>query len=209
MSKHNFSAVLTVVPLLLLLLAPVAAVAETSGAVATPSAAAAVTSSPEQPKAEPAAKVQPFRVGYADIRKIAEQSAAGKTAKADFEAKADKHKTQIETKQKSLEKQKATLEAKLPTYTPEQRKAKLKDYEKKVDELRKMLIKAEKEMKPMQEELTREIYGKIEKAAGEFGAANGFSVIVVKNDLLYLGNNVDVQDVTDALTKHLDGKKAD
>lgn len=208
MSKHSFSPAFTIVPLLLLLLAPIAAVAETAGAAVPPPAAATMTSPPEQ-KAEPAAKVQPFRVGYADIRKIAEQSTAGKTAKADFEAKADKHKSQIEAKQKSLEKQKATLEAKLPTYTPEQRKAKLKDYEKKVDELRNMLIKADKEMKPMQEELTREIYGKIEKAAGEFGAANGFSVIVVKNDLLYLGNNVDVADVTDSLTKHLDGKKAD
>ena len=88
--------------------------------------------------------------------KIAEQSDAGKAAKAQFEEKADRLKTQIDTKQKLLEKQKAALEAKLPTYTPEQRAAKIKAYEKKVDELRKLLQQADKEMKPIQEELTQE-----------------------------------------------------
>ncbi|HZV82076.1 MAG TPA: OmpH family outer membrane protein [Geobacteraceae bacterium] len=147
--------------------------------------------------------VTSLRVGYADMAKIAEKSNLGKVAKAHFEAKADKLKAQIDTKQKLLEKQKATLEAKLPSYSPEQRAAKIKEYEKKVDELRKMLVKADKELKPMQEELLKEIYGKIEKAAVEYGAANGFSLIVVKKDLLYLGSNVDVQDVSDALIKHL------
>ena len=109
-------------------------------------------------------------------------------------------------KKKLLEKQKATLEAKLPTYTPEQRAAKIKDYEKKVDELRKMLQKADKEMKPMQEELIREVYGKIEKASRDFGGANGFSVILEKRELLYLGSGVDAQDVTEQIIAELNKK---
>ena len=82
---------------------------------------------------EPAISKNIFKIGYVDIMKIAEQSDVGKVAKTHFESKADRYKAQIETKQKMLEKQKATLEAKLPTYTPEQRAAKIKDYEKKVD----------------------------------------------------------------------------
>ncbi len=147
-------------------------------------------------KIETAVTRNSFKVGYVDILKIAEQSDAGKVAKAHFEANADRHKSQIETKQKLIEKQKATLEAKLPTYSPEQRAAKIKDYEKKVDELRKMLQKADKEMKPLQEELFREIHAKIEKASRNFGEANGFTVILQKGELLYLGSGVDAQDVT-------------
>ena len=169
-------------------------------------AAAAPAITTEGKMVEPSAKPPVFRVGYADIMKIAEQSDAGKVAKAHFEAKADKHKAQIETKQKLLEKQKAILEAKLPTYTPEQRVTKIKDYEKKVDELRKMLQQADKEMKPMQEELFKEIYGKIEKSAREYGAANGFSVVIEKRELLYVGADVTAEDVTDALVKELNRK---
>jgi outer membrane protein len=147
-----------------------------------------------------------FKVGYVDLTKIAETSDVAKVAKAHFESKADRYKAQIETKQKMLEKQKATLEAKLPTYTPEQRTAKIKDYEKKVDELRKMLQKADKEMKPMQEELIREVYGKIEKTSREFGEANGFSVILEKRELLYLGSGIDAQDVTEQIIAELNRK---
>ncbi len=165
--------------------------------------AATAESVPEQKSATPVIPASSIKIGYADIMKIAEQSDAGKVAKAHFEAKADRHKAQIETKQKLLEKQKTTLEAKLPGYSPEQRAVKIKEYEKKVDELRKMLQKADKEMKPMQEELVKGIYGKIEAAARSYGEANGFSVILIKSELLYLDKNADVQDVTEALLKQV------
>lgn len=150
-----------------------------------------------------AAAAAPLRVGYVDILQVAEKSDPGKAARSQFEARADRLKTQIESKQKLLEKQKTALEAKLPTYSPEQRAAKIKDYEKKVEELRKLLQKGDKELKPLQEELQKELFAKIEKAATEYGAANGFSVIVTKNELLYMGKSVDLQDVTEAIIKLL------
>lgn len=180
--------------------------AETVPSAVTPLVAAVPVPAAEKGTATNPAGAKRFRVGYADIMKVAEQSDAGKVAKAHFEAKADRHKTQIDTKQRLLEKQKATLEAKLPTYTPEQRAAKIKEYEKKVEELRKLLQKADKEMKPMQEELIRDIYGKIETAAKAYGAANGFDVILEKRELLYLGSNIDAEDVTEALIRELNKK---
>jgi len=178
--------------------APLPAAAPPAAAAAPP---AVLPDAGEQKKSGPV-----LRVGYVDLLKIAGESSTGKAARAGFEAKADKLKRQIDAKQKNLEKQKSTLEAKLPTYTPQQRAAKIKEYEKKVDELRTLLQKAEKEIKPLQEDLLKELYGKIEKAAGEYGAANGFSVIVEKKELLYLGKDVDALDVTEALIKQLDGK---
>lgn len=193
--------------LLLSLSLPVSAQNPPAGAAAEPVATPAATPAVATPTAGEQKKVAtPFRLGYADLLRVAGESAMGKVAKTHFEAKADKLKSQIDTKQKLLEKQKAALQAKLPTYTPEQRSAKVKEFEKKVEELRKMLQKADREMRPLQEDLLKEVYGKIEKAAGEYGAANGFSLIMDKKDLLYIGKDVDVQDVTEALIKHLDGK---
>jgi len=183
---------------------PMLAAAETAP---LPAPVTAVSpASAEQKESSPLPAEKRIRVGYVDLMKIAEQSDAGKVARTHFEAKADRFKAQLDTKQKLLEKQKATLEAKLPTYTVEQRAAKIRDYEKKVDELRKMLQKADKEMRPMQEELVKEVYGKIEKAAREYGAANGFSLILEKRELLYLGKGIDAEDVTEALLKELDKK---
>lgn len=170
-----------------------------------PATAGAPAPSPEK-AAQTATADKRLRVGYADILKVAEQSEAGKVAKTHYEAKADRLKSQIDTKQRLLEKQKATLEAKLPTYTPEQRAAKIKEYEKKVDELRKMLQKADKEMRPMQEELLKELYGKIEAAAKAYGESNGFSAIIEKREILFLGKGVDAEDVTDALIKEVNKK---
>lgn len=180
--------------------AELAAIPQPNQSVATPPAVSEKTATPPAP-----AEIR-FRVGYADLMKIAEQSDAGKVAKTHFEAKADRYKAQLDTKQKLLEKQKANLEAKLPTYTPEQRAAKIKDYEKKVEELRKMLQKADKEMRPMQEELVKELYAKIETAARAYGTANGFSAILEKRELLYLGKGIDAEDVTEALIKELNKK---
>jgi outer membrane protein len=186
------------------LLSPCLTSAETGSAPAPASAVSSTPAVPAEKATSPATTEKRFRVGYVDIMKIAGESNAGKVAKSHFEAKADRYKTQIETKQKLLEKQKADLEAKLPTYKPEQRAAKIKAYEKKVDELRKMLQKADQEMRPMQEELTKEIYAKIESAARGYGTVNGFSAIVEKRELLYLGKEIDAEDVTEALIKELD-----
>lgn len=173
----------------------------------------AVVKGTDTPKTTPSPtkenqKAPVVRIGYADLIKIAEKSDAGKVAKTHFEAKADRLKTQLDTKQRLLEKQKATLEAKLPTYSPEQRAAKIKEYERKVEELRKMLIKADQELKPMQEELIKDIYGTIAKAAREYGSAKGFAAVVEKRELLYLGNNVEAEDVTEDLLRELNKKPA-
>jgi outer membrane protein len=171
----------------------------------TPSVSASPTA-PLEKVTSPTATEKRFRVGYVDIMKIAAESDAGKVAKADFEAKADLLKNRIAAKQKALEKQKAELEAKLPTYSPEQRKTKIKSYEKKVAELRTMLQKADAEMRPLQEELIKDIYSKIEAAAQTYGAANGFSVILEKRELLYLGKGIEAEDVTEFITKEVNRK---
>lgn len=187
---------------------PLIAFAETA---ALPVPAAVV---PESPAASapmavaPAPSEKKFRIGYVDIMKVAGESDAGKVAKSHFEAKADRYKAQIDTRQKMLEKQKANLEAKLPDYTPEQRAAKIKGYEKKVEELRRMLQKADQEMRPMQEELLKEVYAKIESAAQKYGAEKGFAAIIEKRQLLYLGKEISAEDVSEALIDELNKKTA-
>lgn len=155
---------------------------------------------------EPGKAERTIKFGYADMLKLGSESIQGKAAKARFEEKSDKYKSQIAAKQKQLEKKKAAIQAKLATLTPEQRAAKAKDFEKKVEEYQKFVQKAENEMQAFQEEISRKLYQDIEQAAVAYGKANGFAAICVKKDILYLGSGVDVQDVTDAILKLVNEK---
>ncbi len=146
------------------------------------------------------------KFGYADMLKLGSESVQGKAAKARFEKKTDSYKAQIAARQKKLEKEKEAIQAKLSTLTQEQRAAKAKGFERKVDEYQKFVQKAEKEMQAFQEEITRKLYNDIEQAAVAYGKANGFTAILVKKDVLYLGSGVDVQDVTEAILKLVNEK---
>ncbi len=167
--------------------------------------------SPQQPPAsapveavlKPAAAVQTARIGYVDLARIGTESERGKAHKKLLTTKKDKLQEKINGKKKQLEKLKASIEAKIATMTPQQREAKSKEFQKKVEEFQKFAQASEEEFFAMQDKESRILYEAIEQAAEVHGKANGFSAIVVNKELLYIGSAVDVQDVTDALIKAL------
>jgi outer membrane protein len=140
-----------------------------------------------------------LRIGYVDLLKVGSESIPGKAAELKFKAKVDKYKKQINDKEKQLEKQKKAIEEKLPTMSPEERQTKGKDFEKKLDDYRKFVQKAQKDMEPLQQELSLAMYNIIETAAREYGQAKGLIAIVPKKELLYIGSTVEGVDITDDL----------
>lgn len=142
-----------------------------------------------------------LRIGYADLLKIGTESTPGKAGKVKFEKQGAKLKSKIDARAKQLEKDKKALEEKFPTLTPDQRAAKAKEFDKKVDDYRKMVQKAQSEMEPLQRDISNELYGLMEKAAADYGKKNGLAVIVPKKELLFIGDAVETIDVTDELMK--------
>lgn len=166
--------------------------------------AAAPSATAESPKpAEPSQAQPTVKIGYVDMSKIATDSAPGKTANAQIKQKTEKYRTQIASRQKKLEQMKKDIEGQLPTLTQQQRQAKVKELEKKIGEYQKFVQGAEKEMRKMEGELTETMLKAIQKAADDYGKANGFAAIVPKRDLLYLGDKVEVKDVTEDLIKNI------
>ena len=185
----------------------IAVLALLSGIISFSAMAEELPKSELQPAGEPARAAEtvqpqpPVKIGYVDIAKIASDSAPGKAANARLKEKTEKYRSQITARQKKLETMKKDIETKLPTLAPQQRQAKIKELEKKVGEYQKFVQDAEKEMRKMESELSESMIKAIQKAADEYGKANGFAAIVPKRDLLYLGEKVDVVDVTEDLTK--------
>lgn len=144
------------------------------------------------------------RIGYVDIARIAAESERGKTLRIVLISKKDKLQAKIEAKKKALDKLKTSIEAKIATMTPKQREAKSKEFQKKLEELQKLAQASEEEFLALQEKETKALYEAVERSAVAHGKANGFAAVVIKKELLYVGNTVDAQDVTDALIKALD-----
>lgn len=170
---------------------------------------AAAAEAPLKPAAvQAAAALQAARIGYVDIARIGTESERGKALKSLLSARKDKLQEKINGKKKQLEKLKTSIEAKIASMTPQQREAKSKEFQKKVEEFQKLAQASEAELSALQEKESKAFYEAVEQSAGAHGKANGFAAIVIKKELLYVGSSVDAQDVTDALIKALNQSEA-
>lgn len=171
----------------------------------SPAVPQAVATSAQKP-AEGAAAQQSTRLGHVDLARIAAESETGKAAQAQFAELKKKLQGQIESKRKQLEKQKAAIEVKLKSYTADQREAKGREFQKKVEEFQKFGQNAEKELQAKQADISEKLFKAIEQASADLGKAKGLALVVVKRELLYLDSGVDAQDVTDDIIKKVDKK---
>ncbi|HWI40222.1 MAG TPA: OmpH family outer membrane protein, partial [Verrucomicrobiae bacterium] len=112
---------------------------------AAENAAPAASAEPAAPTAPAPAKPKVV-IGYVDVRRIVYGSKAGEEAKAILQKKTEKLQSQIKSREKQLETLKSTLEKQAPKMTEAQRRAKAQEFEKKVNDFRDFLKKAEKEM---------------------------------------------------------------
>lgn len=158
--------------------------------------------SPAEAASKPAA-AQAVRIGYVDIARIGGESERGKVLKALLTAKKESLQGKIDGKKKQIEKLKTSIEAKIAKMTPQQREAKSKEFQKKLEEFQKFAQSSEQEFFALQEKESKTLYEAIEQTAVAYGKANGFAAIVIKKELLYLGSSIDAQDVTDPLIKEL------
>ncbi|MDD5286672.1 MAG: OmpH family outer membrane protein [Desulfuromonadaceae bacterium] len=143
------------------------------------------------------------RMGYVDIARVGTESDRGKALRDLLMARKEILQGKVDGKKKQIEKLKKSIEAKIATMTSQQREAKSKEFQKKLDEFQKFARASEEELFGLQEKETKALYEDIERTAVAYGKANGFSVIVVKKELLYVGSAVDAQDVTEPLIKAL------
>ena len=142
-----------------------------------------------------------FRTGSIDVSYIGMESEYGKSLKAQLTEKRGKVGAKILTEKKKLDTLKESIESKLPTYTPKQREAKSKEFQKKVVTFQKFVRESEESFMKEQESETNKIYSLIEKTVADYGKANGFAIIVVKRDLLYLDSGIKSEDLTGVILK--------
>ncbi|HKZ17410.1 MAG TPA: OmpH family outer membrane protein, partial [Geobacteraceae bacterium] len=80
------------------------------------------------------------------------------------------------------------------------------EFQKKLEEFQKFVQKAQKELQTRESELLGKLFKTIETSAGEYGKANGFAAVVVKHDILFVGDEVEVVDLTNEIIKKVDAE---
>jgi outer membrane protein len=156
---------------------------------------------------KPATNAQPVKIGFVDMTKVAGESVQGKAAFTEIKAKTAKLKSQIESREKQLAKQKAAIEAALPSLSPNERTAKAKEFQKKLEDYQKFVQKADKDIRAREEALLTALYRETAKASSEYGTAQGLSAVLIKKDILFLGATTEAKDVTGEIITIIDGKK--
>jgi Skp family chaperone for outer membrane proteins len=154
---------------------------------------------PSQPQVPTVTK--PSKIGALDVSYIGMESDFGKAIKARLTEKKAKVEESLRGEKKKLDTLKDSIESKASTYTAKQREAKSKDFQKKVEAFQKLVRESEESLMKEQGSETSKIFSLIEKTVTDYGKANDFAMIVVKNDILYTGNEIEPQDLTSIILK--------
>ena len=155
----------------------------------------------------PARNEQSVKIGTIDMAKIAGDSSSGKAVYAEVKAKMEKYQKQIKSKETQLKKEKAGIEAQMPSLAPIQRAAKAKEFQKKLESFQTFIQKAEKDVRTSEAELLKKLYESVARSADDFGKANGFAAIVINTELIFTGSTVEIQELTAEIIKLIDGHK--
>ncbi len=177
-------------------------------AIPQPAGAPAATVTP-QIMPEPIKAQSAIMVGIVDLLRLRAESDPGKAGQAKLAEKKKKLQTQAEAKRKQIDKFKETVEAQMPTLSPDQREAKSREFRKKVEEFQKFGQNAENDLQKLQQELSSSLFEKVEKAAAEYAKSNNLSMVIPKGDLLYQSGGVLPMDVTEGVMKLINDKKVE
>jgi len=156
-------------------------------------------------KTPEAPKQQQLRLAYIDIARVSSESAPGKAAATQIKQRQKTLHDRLTARKKRLDKQKADIEAQIAQTPPAERQAKAKEqskeFQKQVVGFQKLAMSSEQELQALQEKVSKTFDESLRNAAKEYGEKNGFSLIVIKQEMLYLSGEIDAVDVTDAVIK--------
>ena len=150
-----------------------------------------------------------LKIGYIDLQKALNQSEAGKAAKDKIAQRVKDHEATIDARQKELKKIKDDLDKQGLLLSEDARAAKERDYQQKLKEFQRLTKDAQEEVQQKDSDFTRQILEEMSKVIQEFGAREGYSMILEKTESAVLYAD-DKSDLTERVIKAYDatrGKK--
>lgn len=146
--------------------------------------------------AVPAAVAADMKVGYVDLQKALNMSAAGKAAKEKMKAKFKDYDVEVQKKQDELKKLKDDLEKQAMLLSAEARAAKERDYQQKVKDYQRLTKDIQEELQQTDADYTRKILEDIFKVVQQIGKQENYTMILEKTEssILYASDGIDMTD---------------
>lgn len=150
-----------------------------------------------------------MKIGYVDLQKALNMSAAGKAAKEKMKAKFKDYDADVSKKQEELKKLKDDLEKQAMLLSAEARAAKERDYQQKVKDYQRLTKDIQEELQQTDADFTRKILEEIFKVVQQIGKQDGYTMILEKTEssILYASDGIDMTErVIQSFDKHSAGK---
>lgn len=148
------------------------------------------------------------RIGYVDVQRVVSESAAGKRAYAEIESQVKQKQEQVNREGQKLKAQQQALEKEQLTLTDAQKRAKQREFEKKVQAYQQLAATAQRELSDLEAERTNKVITDIRSVIREVAQQEKLLLVLQKNEqlqpVLYAA---DGPDLTDKVIKAYDAKK--
>ncbi|MCC6998153.1 MAG: OmpH family outer membrane protein [Deltaproteobacteria bacterium] len=147
------------------------------------------------------------KIGYVDLRKALDKTAAGVAAKARVKAVFDKKQAELRNKEDELRKLKLDYDKQLSLLKPAAAAAKEKEIMQRYVELQEVYVKLQREVSTKEVEMLKDIFAAAKKIIDEIAVRDGYVMIFEKTEssLLYAAPGIEI---TDEVILRMNGARA-
>lgn len=144
-----------------------------------------------------AAKAADSKVGFVDMQKAVQATAAGKKAKAELEADFGKKKKDIEKKEAELKKLGEDMEKKKAVLSEDALGKKQAEFQAQMMKYREEVQKSQMDLQKKQNELTAPIVTKMKEVIAKIAKDKGYTIVMESNNgVLFSTPDSDLTDET-------------
>ncbi len=145
------------------------------------------------------------KVGYVDMQKAIQATAAGKKAKTELEGEFNKKKKELEKKEADLKKMGEDLEKKKSVLSEEALGKKQAEFQEEMLKYRDVVGKSQVEIQKKERELTAPILEKMKKVIAKLAKDKGYAMVIENSQMVLYATPE--TDLTDEVIKAFDKEK--
>lgn len=143
-----------------------------------------------------------LKIGYVDIASIFDKYSGTATAKLALEKEIKAKQDTIQKTSDEIKNMRESLDLPQSTLSPEDKKVKAQEIDRKAQELQKFTEDSEDELSKKEAKLTQDILAKIHAAVQRVGKEKGFSLVLDKNNVIF---GIESWNITEEVLKVLEG----
>jgi outer membrane protein len=139
-----------------------------------------------------AARAAEAKLGYVDLQRALEEIDEGKGAKAQLKKDFDEKQKQLDQRTDEVKKLDADFQKQALVMAPDAKAAKAAEIDRKKAEVQQFFVGLQQDLAGREREVTRGIFDKMIAMVRELAEAEGFTMVLDRNTVLYAPASLDV-----------------